>query len=129
MSRFPFSSLLKRMSTVVHIKGEFGEKFMATVKGAPEVIEQYLAVVPESYARTHKSYSRRGLRVIALAYKPLPDVTASSVPALTRPEVESDLIFAGFLVFDCPLKPDSLKAIEALLESSHEVFSSSLFSF
>lgn len=35
--------------------------------------------------------------------------------------MEKDLIFAGFLVFHCPLKPDAIAAIRMLNDSSHRV--------
>lgn len=41
--------------------------------------------------------------------------------AYTREEAECDLIFAGFIVAECPVKPDSLGVIQELKESSHEV--------
>lgn len=33
--------------------------------------------------------------------------------------MESDLTFAGFIVFSCPLKEDSIEALKELNESSH----------
>jgi hypothetical protein len=35
--------------------------------------------------------------------------------------VEADLVFAGFLIFFCPLKKDSAQAISMLNNSSHRV--------
>jgi magnesium-transporting ATPase (P-type) len=35
--------------------------------------------------------------------------------------VERDLIFGGFLVFNCPLKDDAASTIRMLNESSHRV--------
>ena len=40
---------------------------------------------------------------------------------MQRGEVESKLIFAGFLVFFCPLKPDAASAVKSLNQSSHRV--------
>lgn len=40
---------------------------------------------------------------------------------MTREEVESKLVFAGFLVFHCPLKPDAVQALKMLNDSSHRV--------
>ena len=39
----------------------------------------------------------------------------------SRDDIESDLVFAGFLVFYCPLKPDAIQAVTMLNESSHRV--------
>jgi len=38
---------------------------------------------------------------------------------MARSEIESDLTFCGFLVFECPIKPDSADTIKKLTESSH----------
>lgn len=38
---------------------------------------------------------------------------------LNRDNVESNLIFAGFLVFTCPLKEDARESLKELNESSH----------
>ena len=36
-----------------------------------------------------------------------------------RDDVESTLIFAGFLVFFCPLKPDAKASVQMLNQASH----------
>jgi cation-transporting ATPase 13A1 len=41
--------------------------------------------------------------------------------AYSREEAESDLIFCGFIVAECPLKSDTKSVIDELLNSSHEV--------
>jgi len=35
--------------------------------------------------------------------------------------VESDLVFGGFLVFHCPLKPDAIEMVKMIGDSSHRV--------
>jgi len=40
---------------------------------------------------------------------------------MTRDEAESDLIFCGFIISECPLKEDSCSVIEELVQSGHEV--------
>jgi cation-transporting ATPase 13A1 len=35
--------------------------------------------------------------------------------------VESQLVFAGFLVFHCPLKADAVETLKMLADSSHRV--------
>lgn len=40
---------------------------------------------------------------------------------MPREEAEKDLNFAGFVVFECPLKADSLSTITTLKNSSHKV--------
>lgn len=122
LRRFAFSSQLKRMSTVSQVDGK-GELFIAC-KGAPETVSAFLKSVPEAYTSTYKYWARRGSRVLALACKRIPSTGASgkkAAHALTRDSVESDLEFAGFLIFSCPLKPDSKKSVRELNGSSHRV--------
>ncbi|KAJ3085284.1 hypothetical protein HK102_000140 [Quaeritorhiza haematococci] len=123
LRRFPFSSALKRMSTICLLAdgSGVGRNFVA-VKGAPEVLEKMYKVLPKKYEEIYKHWARRGSRVLALGYKYLSDdLKAGEIRELTRDEVESDLEFAGFLVFYCPLKPDSAKAVKMLNSSSHRV--------
>ncbi|KAG0348881.1 hypothetical protein BG004_003832 [Podila humilis] len=120
--RFQFSSALKRMSTVSTLTTpEFKTtKLFVAVKGAPETLKNMYSQLPKHYEDTYKQFTRRGSRVLALGYKYLPDgLNADQINALHRDNVESQLVFAGFLVFHCPLKEDSVSAIKMLNESSH----------
>lgn len=49
-------------------------------QGAPETIQDRLANVPADYVETYKQYTRQGSRVLALAYKYLPDMPVSFSP-------------------------------------------------
>lgn len=127
--RFQFSSALKRQSSVatVHGKDKTGRKLQGTfvgVKGAPETIMKMLVTVPTDYEETYKYFTRRGSRVLALAYKQLTtdsELGAARINDLKRESVESELTFAGFLVLHCPLKDDAKQAVQMLNESSHRV--------
>uniref|UniRef100_A0A0E0DR73 Cation-transporting ATPase n=1 Tax=Oryza meridionalis TaxID=40149 RepID=A0A0E0DR73_9ORYZ len=92
--RYHFASHLKRMSVVVSIQ----EKYYAFIKGAPETIQERLVDLPAGYVETYKKYTRQGSRVLALAYKMLPDMPVNEARSLERDQVESDLTFAGFAV-------------------------------
>lgn len=46
-----------------------------TFQGAPETIQGRLVDVPSSYVKTYKKYTRQGSRVLALAFKSLPEMT------------------------------------------------------
>lgn len=128
--RFQFSSALKRQSSVATVFGKdakTGDRIQGTfvaVKGAPETIMKRLVTVPADYEETYKYFTRRGSRVLALAYKQLTtegELGASKINDLKRENVESSLTFAGFLVLHCPLKEDAKEAVQMLNESSHRV--------
>ncbi|KAK2987746.1 hypothetical protein RJ640_016341 [Escallonia rubra] len=117
VQRHHFASHLKRMAVVVRVQ----EQFFAFVKGAPETIQERLVDVPSSYAKTYKRYTRQGSRVLALAFKALPDMTVSEARSLDRDAVETGLTFAGFAVFNCPIRGDSAKVLSELKGSSHDL--------
>ncbi|TVY84184.1 Manganese-transporting ATPase [Lachnellula suecica] len=128
--RFQFSSALKRQSsvaTVTALNPETGKKQRNTfvgVKGAPETIMKMLVKVPADYEETFKYFTRKGSRVLALAYKHLSTDTelgSGKINELKRENVEADLHFAGFLVLHCPLKDDAKSSVRMLNESSHRV--------
>ncbi|KAI1002509.1 Endoplasmic reticulum transmembrane helix translocase [Podosphaera aphanis] len=128
--RFQFSSALKRQSSVATIvtrHPQTGKKTRCTfvgVKGAPETIVKMLVNSPPGYEETFKYFTRRGSRVLALAYKYLTtdvELGLGKINDLKRENVETDLHFAGFLVLHCPLKDDAKKSVQMLNESSHRV--------
>lgn len=94
--------------------------FRVLCKGAPEIIQNYLKVVPEGYRDHYINFVKNGARVLALSYKDL-KMQKQGVEQLTREEAESDLVFCGFIVSECPLKEDSKAVIEELYQSAHEV--------
>ncbi|OAY75750.1 putative manganese-transporting ATPase PDR2, partial [Ananas comosus] len=115
--RFHFASHLKRMAVIVRVQ----EEFLAFVKGAPETLQERIADLPATYVEIYKKYTRQGSRVLALAYKTLPDMTVSEARSLDRDFVERDLTFAGFAVFNCPIRPDSGSVLHELKGSSHDL--------
>ena len=124
LHRFHFSSVLKRMSTVVKVEspGAPGPTWLVLVKGAPEMIATHLAEVPPQYERQYKKYASEGARVLALAYKRLPDdLTLSALRHTPRDSAESELKFAGFAIFRSPLKPDSEPSLRMLRASQHQL--------
>ena len=128
--RFQFSSALKRQSTIATVTSfdpKSSKRSRATfvgVKGAPETIRTMLVNTPPHYEETFKFFTRNGARVLALAYKYLStdaELSQGRVNNYVREDIESELIFAGFLVLQCPLKDDAIKAVRMLNESSHRV--------
>ncbi|KAJ6697599.1 hypothetical protein OIU85_003922, partial [Salix viminalis] len=117
VQRHHFASHLKRMAVIVRIQ----EEFLVFVKGAPETIQDRLLALPPSYVDTYKKYTRQGSRVLALAFKNLPDMTVSEARSLDRDVVETGLTFAGFAVFNCPIRVDSAAVLSELKNSSHDL--------
>ncbi|GAB4817890.1 hypothetical protein N2152v2_004936 [Parachlorella kessleri] len=125
LHRFHFSSLLKRMSTVVRVESADAgakESWWVLTKGAPEVVQGLLATVPSHYERCYKRYAAEGARVLALAYKRVEgEVTPSVLRHMPRDQAEHGLMFAGFAVFRSPLKPESAPALLMLRASQHQL--------
>jgi len=123
VKRFAFNSTLKRMSVLVNVNDGFGSpnSYRVLSKGAPEVLCKHIKNLPADYHKTYLSFVKNGARVLALAYKFAPKMTAQEMHAYARDEAEKDLTFVGFIVAECPLKPCTAEVITELKESSHEV--------
>lgn len=128
--RFQFSSALKRQSAVAtvtttdRVTSKKTRSTFVGVKGAPETIRDMLIKEPPNYDETFKYFTRNGGRVLALGYKYLStdsELGQQRINNLKREAVEAGLIFAGFLVLQCPLKEDAKSAVRMLNESSHRV--------
>ncbi|OVA03886.1 Cation-transporting P-type ATPase [Macleaya cordata] len=117
IQRHHFASHLKRMAVVIRVE----DAFFAFVKGAPETIQDRLIDLPPSYVESYKKYTRQGSRVLALAYKPLQEMAVSEARSLDRDSVENGLTFAGFAVFNCPIRADSASVLSELKGSSHDL--------
>ncbi|OZJ03060.1 hypothetical protein BZG36_03788 [Bifiguratus adelaidae] len=120
--RYQFSSALKRQSSISYLThpGLGGTKTFVSVKGAPETLKNMYTKLPQDYEETYKFFTRRGSRVLALGYKYMKDgLTMDQINHIPREDVESDLIFAGFLIFTCPLKEDAISSLQELHDSSH----------
>ena len=76
------------------------------------------ASLPSSFNSVQQHFSMHGARVLALGYR---RIAADDCATVSRATVESELIFAGFLVLSCPLKKSSAKCISALRRSSHKI--------
>ncbi|KAJ3338398.1 hypothetical protein HDU93_009563 [Gonapodya sp. JEL0774] len=119
LRRFQFASALKRMSSVAsYDNGSGSSVYYVAVKGAPETLRGMYSNLPAGYDACYKYWARRGSRVLALGYK---QVRGSDTKDLSREQAECALKFAGFLIFHCPLKPDTVEAVKALSKSSHRV--------
>lgn len=121
--RFHFNSTLKRMAVIASYKLDMSNDniYICTAKGAPEFIRPLLKQVPDNYDDVYLEMSRSGARVLALGYKTLGALSHGELAQLKRDDVEKDLMFAGFLLISCPLKPDSKSVAVELVESGHRL--------
>lgn len=76
-----------------------------------------LTAVPTDYDEILDFYTHHGYRVIALAAKYLPNISAKRAQRMKRQEAESDLIFLGFIVFENKLKPSTPGVLAQLREA------------
>ncbi|KAJ3081881.1 hypothetical protein HK102_002077, partial [Quaeritorhiza haematococci] len=96
-----------------------GREFEVFVKGAPEVMEAICLPesLPPEYRTLLKDYTHHGYRVIACAWKRLENVSFHRVMRASREEIEKDLEFLGFIVFENKLKPRTGPVVEMLREA------------
>uniref|UniRef100_A0AAV1TWU3 P-type ATPase A domain-containing protein n=1 Tax=Peronospora matthiolae TaxID=2874970 RepID=A0AAV1TWU3_9STRA len=125
MHRNHFASKLQRMSVVARVNlGDKGVQVRSLVKGSPEAVATLMRpdCIPDWYWPTYQSLARRGMRVLALAYKDINGrPSETEVAQQSRAWAESDLRFAGFAVFQCLVRKDSGSILKVLKESSHLV--------
>ncbi|KAK5923304.1 hypothetical protein CgunFtcFv8_000285 [Champsocephalus gunnari] len=112
VQRFPFSSALQKMSVVTVASG--GHSALAFIKGSPEMVASLCRAetVPAQFSNKLRSFSTEGLRVLALAYKPV-DVN-TDFSKIKRVEVEKDMQFLGLLMMKNLVKPESAPVINML---------------
>ncbi|KAK9235185.1 hypothetical protein V1525DRAFT_282585 [Lipomyces kononenkoae] len=111
---FEFVSQLRRMSVIVK---RFKDPDMQVfVKGAPEIMKQICKAesFPADYDELLHNYTHRGYRVIGVAAKRLPRLSWFKAQKLKREDVETDLDFVGFIVFENKLKPSTTAIIREL---------------
>ncbi|GIK83470.1 MAG: ATPase [Patescibacteria group bacterium] len=114
----PFDSARKAMSTI----HKTGKKYISMVKGSPEAIlassthilehGKHSAMTTEKLKKLHtdlSEISRKGLRVLAFAYKD----SLTSIPKSTK-SAESDLTFVGFIGLKDPIRKEAREAIAQL---------------
>lgn len=121
LHRFAFSSKLKRMTVLAMDQGN-DKDLWALTKGAPETMKEFMTTdsIPSNYDEVAFHHMSRGRRVLAMAYRRVGTVHKIE-EYKKRDFVESKLTFAGFLVLDCPLKPDTKNVIAEIRESGHRM--------
>lgn len=115
---FEFVSQLRRMSVIVRTFGQ--QSGGIYVKGAPEGMREICR--PESFPSDYDEqlayYTHKGYRVIGCATKHIKKLTWVKAQKMTRADVESDLDFVGFIIFENKLKPTTAAVLDELLQSN-----------
>ncbi|KAF8929131.1 hypothetical protein BGZ58_009153 [Dissophora ornata] len=115
---FEFVSSLRRMSVLVKKLHSPGMDIY--VKGAPEAMTDICLKesLPGDYKERLSYYTHHGYRVIACATKSMPALNFVRAQRIKREQVESDLTFLGFIVFENKLKPTTAPVV-ATLTNAH----------
>ena len=121
IKKYMFESALKRMSVLCKVAESGAMSYRVLTKGAPEIVKQFIKNPPADYDKMYLPYVKNGARVLVLCQKRISQMGVQECMAYKREEAESDLEFCGFLIAECPLKPDTHKVIKELKHSSHEV--------
>lgn len=125
----PFDSRRKRMTTIHQLRETFeGANRIAFVKGSPkEVMELCSRCFDTSSSRPMEQedrnrimqandiYAREGLRVLAVAYRPLrknDDTLPDSIREYTADNVERDLTFLGLVAMQDPPRSEVKDAVQ-----------------
>ncbi|XP_039180740.1 probable cation-transporting ATPase 13A3 isoform X1 [Crotalus tigris] len=115
LAQYPFSSGLRRMSVVTRTLGE--KHLVAYMKGAPETVGSLCRkeTVPDDFSSVLESYTRGGLRVIALASRRLESKYMwHKIHHVSRDAVEVNMDFLGFVLLQNKLKPETVPILAEL---------------
>lgn len=135
IGEYPFDSSLKRMA-VTYTYQPTGEH-RALMKGAVEYVLaacRYIQTKPEDLGKEEmnenvkdmiisqmNAIAKLGLRVLALAHRPLSDKEASQGESLERESVESNMVFLGLVGLYDPPRPESRDAVHTCHTAGIEV--------
>ncbi|KAK4164861.1 vacuolar cation-transporting ATPase YPK9 [Cladorrhinum sp. PSN259] len=118
LKSFEFVSQLRRASVIVRTFGQKSGDIY--VKGAPECMREICKPesFPTDYDELLSQYTHKGYRVIGCATKHIKKMSWVKAQKMTRQDVESDLEFVGFIIFENKLKPTTAAVLKELLESN-----------
>ena len=90
------------------------------VKGAPEAMIDICRKesLPYDYLERLSYYTHHGYRVIACATKFVPTLNFLRAQRVKREQIESELTFLGFIVFENKLKPTTASVV-ATISNAH----------
>lgn len=118
LKSFEFVSQLRRASVIVRTFGQQSGDIY--VKGAPEVMREICRPesFPPDYDELLSHYTHKGYRVIGCAARHIKKLSWVKAQKMKRPDVESDLDFVGFIIFENKLKPSTAGVLDELLQSN-----------
>ncbi len=111
---YPFSSDVKRMTTIVRITGGW----RAYMKGSPEKVLSMCASGGEGMEEKITSFQEKAFRVIGFAHR---DFTELPDPETQRDEIEREMQFDGFVAIRDPIRPEVLEAVKSCRGAGIEV--------
>lgn len=122
LSFIPFSSGARAAFSLNHVRGLKHNRLY--ISGAPEyLLERAHTVylegkvhpmtkeIREHFTHTLAREAKKGMRLVAIAYK---DTTLETIPETMRTktsELLEEIVFAGFITLDDPLRPDVIDSI------------------
>uniref|UniRef100_A0A0K0EAT2 Cation-transporting ATPase n=1 Tax=Strongyloides stercoralis TaxID=6248 RepID=A0A0K0EAT2_STRER len=115
----PFSSALQRMGVIVHDEEDEETEIHFYTKGSPEMISSLCIPesIPSDFIDIVKEYTKKGYRLIAVAYKDLSHVNFTKALKISRSELENNLRMLGIIVMENKIKPQSFSVIDELNEA------------
>lgn len=132
VAEYPFDSSVKRMS-VTYNNTRTGEN-RALMKGAVEMVLNACSEVQlengkealdedtkDKVLQNMEAFAKQGLRVLALAHRPLTDSEVKKGGELARETVESRMTFMGLAGIYDPPRPESKGAVETCHRAGIEV--------
>eukprot|EP01102_Stenamoeba_stenopodia_P001111 TRINITY_DN10974_c0_g1_i1.p1 TRINITY_DN10974_c0_g1~~TRINITY_DN10974_c0_g1_i1.p1 ORF type:complete len:1106 (-),score=181.90 TRINITY_DN10974_c0_g1_i1:41-3358(-) len=124
LRRFEFEAALQRMSVMTIVPSLYpSDPVCVFTKGSPEAVRALCLpeTIPQNFEQLLAEYTAQGFYVLGCAYKPLQNLAVSSLDSLTREDIERDLMFAGLLIMENKLKPETPSVIAQLLDAEIKV--------
>ncbi|OBZ88831.1 putative cation-transporting ATPase 13A3 [Choanephora cucurbitarum] len=123
VQRFEFQH--ERASMSVAVKDASTGHVHVFCKGSFEKIAETARYVPEDFYRVTSDYTKVGCYVLGIAHRDLgvltPEQEADLKNNWTRDQLESNLDFAGLVLFKNQLKPDTTAAIQQIKQGDVRV--------
>jgi cation-transporting ATPase 13A1 len=120
IKKYIFESELRRITVLAKVYNDYEKddySIRVMCKGAPEVIKNILKEVPENYDECYLKWAKKGYHIIALAYNDNEKYNINT----ERNILEKGLIFAGFCIFEIPIKDKVEKYMNELIKSKYDI--------